>query len=75
MNKKWLSVEDGDLVKNEDHFGHAKTKVLRWCKTHLEPVWVNKDGSFVCPNIIEDPIADPSETGHHDISKLPIEWY
>lgn len=24
--------------------------VLRWCATHLEPLWIFDDGSFACPH-------------------------
>lgn len=32
-----------------DAVGNNLDAVLRWCSTHMEPVWVFDDGSFECP--------------------------
>ena len=76
MHKVWLSVEDGDLVRNEDgpHLKHVQKAVLKWCVTHLEPVWVYSDGSFLCP-CFRLRHVDPLDRSKHDIRSFPIEWY
>jgi hypothetical protein len=32
-----------------DYRGREVVATLRWCTTHLEPVWVWDDGSYTCP--------------------------
>ncbi len=32
--------------------GSDLTSVLRWCETHVEPVWVHTDGSYECPHTL-----------------------
>lgn len=43
--------------------------VLRWCETHVEPVWVHRDGSYECPHtrVVE------FDTGDHVIVDPPWE--
>ena len=42
--------ENRRVVRSEvDWVGNDLTTVLRWCETHLEPVWVYGDESYECP--------------------------
>lgn len=42
---------DGRIVRHAvDQVNNDLTAELRWCATHLEPVWVFGDGSYECPH-------------------------
>ena len=41
----------GDLIRHKvDQVNNNLTATLRWCETHLEPVWQYGDGSYECPH-------------------------
>lgn len=44
-------MDSGRVVRYKvDQVGNDLTAVLRWCETHIDPVWVYSDGSFECPH-------------------------
>jgi hypothetical protein len=48
---RYAEVIDGVLVCHAvDQVGNNLTATLRWCSTHVEPVWVFGDGSYECPH-------------------------
>lgn len=58
-----LVVPDSRRVRlyHVDAVGNNLDRVLRWCDTHDQPVWVYDDGSFECPH--DHTIAGCGATG------------
>ena len=60
--------DDGTLVRHSvDQVNNNLTATLRWCRTHVEPVWVFNDGSYECPHTTVVGWS-PDE---HDITEFP----
>lgn len=48
---RFAEVSDGTVIRHAvDQVGNNLTATLRWCATHVEPVWQHRDGSFTCPH-------------------------
>jgi hypothetical protein len=48
---RFAEVVDGVVVRHAvDQVNNDLTAALRWCATHVEPVWVYGDGSYMCPH-------------------------
>lgn len=52
-----------------DQVGNDLTCVLRWCETHVQPVWVYGDGSYECPHTL----VVQHDTKDHVIVEAPWE--
>lgn len=65
----YIDAEYGLVRDKQDLAGNDLSGVLRWCETHLEPVWVYNDGSYACPQeyVIE------YDDGTHVIGNLPFD--
>jgi hypothetical protein len=60
---------------HESLVGSDLSAVLRWCETHVEPVWVHNDGSYECPQTLvvewdtkDHVIVDPPWEAPHTAS-------
>lgn len=50
---RFVEVVDGVVVRHAlDEVNNNLTARLRWCSTHVEPVWVFGDGSYTCPQTL-----------------------
>lgn len=59
----------GDLIRHAiDSVGNNLTATLRWCETHVEPVWQFGDGSFQCPHEL---VVGWASDGGHVITDFP----
>lgn len=67
---RFVTVDDGGVITRHavDQVNNNLTAVLRWCETHVEPVWVYGDGSFECPH---DTTVGWNSDGEHRLADLP----
>lgn len=48
---RFAQATEGKIYRHAiDQVGNNLSAELRWCSTHIEPVWVYGDGSFICPH-------------------------
>jgi hypothetical protein len=68
---RYIEVGDnGEVTRHAiDAVGNNLTATLRWCSTHLEPVWVYGDGSYECPHAVTVGWSPHP----HDIASAPWE--